>query len=1365
MAAAAAEQLPRPTGPVLRLGSHNTCTISTPQAAEAAARSWQRAGLHVVLVQEHRLTVHTLPAVQRVLARLGWTLLYASSGQAQGGTAIVYRTQLATDGQLTIPGGSAAVRRGPAGRYIAAPFSWRGHDLHVASIYLPSGDPTAQRQYISTHLQPLAAAAAGRLLLWGGDFNFVPQPHLDRLHHAPGSPHPDVGTQQSWQEAMPDLVDVWRHRHPHRRTYTFIRATAASRIDRVYLSQTLLPYVATCAVQSRTTSDHRLVTLALTSRRPADIGPGRQRVRLGFASSPLLTDQLKAWLQQEAAAAPADPHAFLVWWPQFKRRLVLICGELHRASRRMSAAAEAAGAQLDALHAQLDAGDTSTLDAIVEARQRFVVAAAASEAEAALRRRQRWFHVGERPCPPLTRRLRPPAQSRQVSALRSASGQLLTQGTAMAQRVAGHCAAVSAAQPDISAAAKQEVLAALVAGRRLSDEQAALLGEQQVTAAEVRAAMRTAPPGRSPGHDGIPVELYRKFKVAMAPLLAALYTAIIVTGGLPHRFHEGLITIMHKAGDRTDPSNYRPITLLCTDYRIYAKLLALRLNPHLASIIDREQTAFVPGRRIGENVMALQCLSELLRRQGRGAIAVFCDFRKAYDTIDRDFLFSTMAALGVGPAFLAMVRCLLTATTARGYVNGFTSTPAPFAAGVRQGCPLAPLLYLFIAQALLRLLKARGVGIEVAGQRLAALQYADDLEGLLSSLDRLPGLLATLDTFGAASGQRLNPSKTRLLPIGVVPPGLPAVSHGLQVVNAATGLGITFGSAADPTASWPNLVSGVEERYARLADLPRSFSVFGRGFASAAYGVSRFLYHAEFSGHPPPQHLDRLTTITARIVDRRQAPADAARRFAGLASWLLPGRPVQGGFGALPWPEHITSRHAWWGLRLILEPDSTPWVAVARALLCTCAAEVGWHPLGLLHWRPATQPVPGRASQLPQPLHRLHTALASLPRVEDIDAQPLQPGPWCLEAPLWGNPFFTSPTHPDGLDSAFFDLAAAHIATLGQLLSTQRAVAEALHSAAAYHPVWATRLHSYASFADRHHAADRLQQLLAALPPAWVAAAQAAAADVAAGRLAPPSTQAALDVLLPRLGWRIPGRQQPLPLQEYTVRAGTALLTAPTEERRIQERLQPFAERLLGTLGELLQLLRCLWQIPWENCHKEPFWRLVYDAFPTAARMHLDQPCLCGGAPADLEHHFWACPVAAAVTTSISAAILEHRPAAAAAPITVSQLWLGRPPHGVHEGVWHVVCLAAIEAMDSGRRRMYAMSVAPNPHPPSIVATCGRHAVARFWSLLADFVALRRVPSRWRAHCPAPHPFVYFDAAADLFAVDRPVVAPATPPQ
>ena len=123
-------------------------------------------------------------------------------------------------------------------------------------------------------------------------------------------------------------------------------------------------------------------------------------------------------------------------------------------------------------------------------------------------------------------------------------------------------------------------------------------------------------------------------------------------------------------------------------------------------VIEPEQTAFLSLRRIADSVLLLQLLPASLRAERRTALAAFLDFHKAYDTLDRPFLFACLDALGVGSGFLAWVRLLHTGTRAAALVNGRLSCWVPLTAGVRQGCPLAPLLFLAPSQALLSWLKA-----------------------------------------------------------------------------------------------------------------------------------------------------------------------------------------------------------------------------------------------------------------------------------------------------------------------------------------------------------------------------------------------------------------------------------------------------------------------------------------------------------------------------------------------------------------------------------------------------------------------------------------------------------------------------------
>jgi hypothetical protein len=265
--------------------------------------------------------------------------------------------------------------------------------------------------------------------------------------------------------------------------------------------------------------------------------------------------------------------------------------------------------------------------------------------------------------------------------------------------------------------------------------------------------------------DGLPVELYRRCIGVFAPLLARVFTAVGSTGHTPAGFTNGVIRVFHKAGPRTDPANYMPITLLNVDYRLLAKVLARRLRSVQGEVIGQEQTAFLPGRLMGENIMLLQLLPCALPSSSFAA-AVFLDIRKAYDTISRPFLYQLLQVAGLGEGFLTWVRLLLDDTASCVCVNGHTSRLVPFTAGVRQGCPLAPQLYLFVAQALLIFLKCGGFGVKLGERVLTANQFADDCQVFLESPAEVPRLLQWLQVFKAASGQAINCSKTQLMLLG-----------------------------------------------------------------------------------------------------------------------------------------------------------------------------------------------------------------------------------------------------------------------------------------------------------------------------------------------------------------------------------------------------------------------------------------------------------------------------------------------------------------------------------------------------------------------------------------------------------------------
>ena len=902
----------------------------------------------------------------------------------------------------------------------------------------------------------------------------------------PGASHRDTPPAAAMAAtcAAAGWVDVWRWRHPSRRCYTHFHHHAtgcsAARLDRIYADRALLPYVERCAIGGATGSDHRAVVLHLRPLLPTAIGPGTPRMRMHFWAHQQLREELLAWLEAAVADLPAGDGDLLAAWPWFKRALSRRVAELNRQAR---AATQGASAALDAartahtaaLGALDAAGTQAALAAALTARERFVAAATGAAAASAQRARVSWLHSGERPCPLLTKLTRPPAAARYVAALRTRGGGLITAPQPLTQLMADYFAGVSAAPPRDASAEARVLTAVSAAGRRLDAADAAAAGEAEVSEAEVVSACQRSAPGKAPGPDGIPPELWRHCSAVLAPTLARLFSAAGRLHRLPDFFLDGVLATLYKKGDAADPANYRPITLLNTDYRMLAKVLAMRLAPGMGRALGPEQAAFLPGRLIGDNITLLQLLPTALQSNaeqprapaqgaalpggpglpGGGAGAqgaapqpgpagpttaavAFLDFAKAFDTVSRPFLFAVMERMGAGrpgEGLVGWAELLLGETRAAAATNGFVSRPAATRAGVRQGCPISPLLYLFVAHALWAWLQAPewadAIGIEVAGQRLTSTHFADDGQVVLRDLApaTVQRFLGAMAIFAAASGQRLNVAKTQLLALGALPPGgSPQQVGGLAVVAEAEALGMRFSNSPGDAAAgvdWEARLEGVEACYSRVARLP--LSAFGRAFAASGYGISKLLYHAEFAGLPAGVAA-RLAKLSTKLVDRGQAPRDTKRRLPGVESAVLPGRPADGGFGLLPWPQHVMGRHAAWAVRLLrhLAPGlpgppgpgppaldaAPPWAPLARMLLqrlcpaappalslLSCAWGVGGgrvaEHLGQDH----------RGVQLPPgPLRRMGEALHALGPPAHVGPGSLQLGPWCAACPLWANP-------------------------------------------------------------------------------------------------------------------------------------------------------------------------------------------------------------------------------------------------------------------------------------------------------------------------------------------------------------------------
>ena len=174
-------------------------------------------------------------------------------------------------------------------------------------------------------------------------------------------------------------------------------------------------------------------------------------------------------------------------------------------------------------------------------------------------------------------------------------------------------------------------------------------------------------------------------------------------------------------------------------------------------------------------------------------------------------------------------------------------------------------------------------------------------------------------------------------------------------------------------------------------------------------------------------------------------------------------------------------------------------------------------------------------------------------------------------------------------------------------------------------------------------------------------------------------------------------------------------------------------------------VLRSLWRLKCGNHIKEPYWRLVLDALPTARRRGATtEQCCCGAIAADREHHYWGCQLARRVVAALDAevAAFASHYGRVHTPLTAADVWLCRAPVGVLPWLWQLVCMAAIAAMDFGRRGAARLRLAvPSTSDGDAVVIMGRSVVARLWELLAEAASGHKLPTQQGGH---RQPFLRF---------------------
>ena len=192
---------------------------------------------------------------------------------------------------------------------------------------------------------------------------------------------------------------------------------------------------------------------------------------------------------------------------------------------------------------------------------------------------------------------------------------------------------------------------------------------------EIKQAIYQMENDKSPGIDGIPVEFYKTFYDTLENDLIQLYNNILFIEKSITNTMQKAITLIPKKGDLNKLKYWRPISLLCTDYKILTKVLANTLKNVLPQIISKEQTCSIPNRTIFNNLFLIRDTITLTKEKNNILYLLQIDKEKAFDKIDHDFLYKTMTKMRFSNTFVQFIKILYQNNISFIANNGFLSTP------------------------------------------------------------------------------------------------------------------------------------------------------------------------------------------------------------------------------------------------------------------------------------------------------------------------------------------------------------------------------------------------------------------------------------------------------------------------------------------------------------------------------------------------------------------------------------------------------------------------------------------------------------------------------------------------------------------
>ena len=651
--------------------------------------------------------------------------------------------------------------------------------ITLANVYAPNNDdPEFLNEVISE-----VDVIDNPFLIIGGDFNAVIS-SLD--YQGSKQMHANIKARDTltfWMEVY-GLYDVWRLFHPNIRKYTRHQKSpkALSRLDFFLVSGSLLELCNKTQILPGIQSDHSVVSLRFDCKSPQK-GKGYWKLNTFYLTDPEFTKLVKDEINNFKITHRDSGSNPNIIWDTFKCYITGICIEYSsRKKRERTLEKDRLIADIDKVKSKLSLNSSSDTDKTLfsrleELEDKLNKIYDFETKGLIIRSRVRWLEDGEKSSKYFCNLENRAWQRKTIFKLQDEElvndDKLILNPMSIMKKIQEFYSKLYSIPDNLPSnwdenAANIDIFNNIHIPK-LSDDDKQFL-ERPLSKNELYEVVKSMQSNKTPGFDGLPIEFYSAFWPELNELLIDSFNFSLQSGLMSASQRNGIITLLPKK-DR-DPlliKNYRPITLLTTDYKILAKCLTTRLKRSLKYLIHNDQTGFMKGRNISDNIRFILDIIEYTDFTETSGSILLLDIEKAFDSVSHDFLFQTLKHFNFGQNFIDSIKALYNSRYSYVMNNGHLTERIALERGIFQGCPISPYLFLLVIEIMALSIRQNDQikGISFNNYEAKISLFADDsvcfLDGSIRSFSQL---FKFLSKFGEFSGCKINFNKTEAIWVG-----------------------------------------------------------------------------------------------------------------------------------------------------------------------------------------------------------------------------------------------------------------------------------------------------------------------------------------------------------------------------------------------------------------------------------------------------------------------------------------------------------------------------------------------------------------------------------------------------------------------